>query len=39
LNAFTHALADPVALKVENRCASVPRTAVSGSRVTWRAAS
>ena len=39
LNAFTHAVADPVAAKVANRCARAPRTAVSGSRMTWPAAS
>jgi putative transposase len=39
LNAFTHAVADPVASKVANRCATAPRTAVSGSGMTWPAAS
>src|SRR5450755_4096794 len=39
LNAFTHAVADPVAVKVVNRCATAPRTAVSGSRMTCPAAS
>jgi len=31
LNALTHADADPVASKVANRCASAPRTAVTGA--------
>jgi hypothetical protein len=31
LNAFTHAVADPVAANVANRCASAPRTAVTGA--------